>query len=320
MSLSAGGTGKRGTYVLITAAHNEENYIERTIVSIVSQTLSPKRWVIVSDGSTDRTEEIVARYAKKYPFIQLLALRNEHKRNFGAQVHAINAGYGKVMGLDFDFIGNVDADVSFGPDYFRQLTEWTERNPDVGLTGGFIYEEVNGTFRSRFTNRTNSIAHAVQFFRRECYQAIGGYIPLPCGGPDWCAEIMTRMKGWRAESLPWLPVFHHRPTGGGIGVLRYAYQQGFLAYSLGSHPFFEVAKCVPRIKSKPYVLVALTGLVAFALASVRRKQRPVAEAFVAFLRKEQMRRLREFILHPFENAGTARKERSLRLTPRPTRK
>jgi biofilm PGA synthesis N-glycosyltransferase PgaC len=319
MSYSTDKNHKCPAYVLITAAYNEETYIERTILSVVSQTLPPQRWVIVSDGSTDRTDEIVLEYAKTNPFIELLPLREKHKRNFGAQVNAINAGYQQIRNLDFDFVGNLDADVSFAPDYFSRLVEWIERNSDVGLAGGFIYEEIGEKFQSRETNTFRSVAHAVQLFRRECYDAIGGYIPLRYGGPDWCAEIMARMKGWRVESLPELPVFHHRPTGGGTGLLRYWYQQGSMDYSLGSHPLFEIVKCVRRMRSKPYVLGACARLTSFVLAHFCEEERPVSEGFVAFLRKEQSERLWESFLHPFRNGDNSRKDRDLRSAARPSK-
>src|ERR1700680_4926581 len=147
MSHSTDKNYKCAAYVLITAAYNEETYIERTILSVVAQTLLPQRWVIVSDGSTDRTDEIVLKYAQTYPFIELLPLREKHKRNFGAQVNAINAGYRQISHLDFDFVGNLDADVSFAPDYFSLLVKWIEGNPDVGLAGGFIHEETGREFQ-----------------------------------------------------------------------------------------------------------------------------------------------------------------------------
>src|SRR5262245_56012785 len=121
MSSNAGETKPAPSYVLVTAAYNEERYIKNVLQSVVAQTFPPNRWVIVSDGSTDRTDEIVAQYVETHSFIQLVPLREKHKRNFGAQVNAIRFGYEQVKNLEFDFVGNLDADVSFAPDYFEQL-------------------------------------------------------------------------------------------------------------------------------------------------------------------------------------------------------
>ncbi len=105
----------RAPYVLVTAAYNEEGYIENAIKAIVAQTHKPLCWLIVSDGSTDRTDEIVRYYGKCYSFIQLHHISEDHPRNFVAQVHAINTGIARLMAYDFDFIGNLDADITLEP-------------------------------------------------------------------------------------------------------------------------------------------------------------------------------------------------------------
>jgi len=313
MVSNSGESKGTSSYVLVTAAYNEDRYIEHVLRSVVSQSHPPKRWVIVSDGSTDRTDEIVARYAKKYSFIQLLALGEKHERNFGAQVNAIRSGYEQLRNLDFDFFGNLDADVSFEPGYFQKLVQIMRDEPDLGLSGGFIYEEGSQGFTSRRRNTVRSVAHAVQFFRRESYEAIGGYKVLPYGGPDWCAEIGVRMNGWRVESKPALQVNHHRTTGGGTGLLRYAYQQGMMDYSMGSHPAIELARCVRRLPDPPFGLSALVRMSAFLYATVRGQERPVSDEFVKFLRKSETERF--FSWDRIENssraiAGTAERNNS----------
>src|SRR5690348_7327341 len=120
-------------YVLITAAYNEEQFLPLTIDSVVSQTVLPQRWVIVSDASTDRTDQIVQEHAARHNFIRLLRITEPHPRNFAAQVHAINLGCASLDDCDYGFIGNIDADVSFGPDYFATLLRRFEANPKLGL-------------------------------------------------------------------------------------------------------------------------------------------------------------------------------------------
>src|SRR5260370_38222633 len=161
-------------YTLVTAAYNEEAYIERTIQSLSAQTLPPQRWAIVSDGSTDRTDEIVQSYAARHPFIQLIQIRDKHTRNFAAQVQAINLGCSHLQRGDYQFIGNVDADVSFEPSYYSRLLAKFDEDPQLGLAGGFICEEKDGEFKSRRANSVRSVAHAVQMFRREGFESLGG--------------------------------------------------------------------------------------------------------------------------------------------------
>lgn len=140
-------------YVLVTAAYNEEAYIEKTIQSVIAQTVQPLQWAIVSDGSTDRTDEIVLSYAARHPFIRLVRVQEEHARNFAAQVHAINLGCKSLQSLQYRFIANLDSDVSFGPTYFQKLIDKFDRDSNLGLAGGYIFEESKGGFKSRPTNR-----------------------------------------------------------------------------------------------------------------------------------------------------------------------
>lgn len=289
------GTSVAPRYAIVTAAYNEEAHIERVIQSVVAQTVLPVRWVIVSDGSTDRTDAIVGEYATQHNFIRLCRTAEAHDRNFAAQVAAIQGGMEQIKGLSCGFVGNLDADVSFGPQYFAQVLERFARDPRLGLAGGYICELVRGEWSPRRTNRPDSVAHAVQLFRRECFEGIGGYVALPYGGPDWHAEVRCRMGGWRVESFSDIWVHHHRPTGSAGGQLRGWYRQGLMDFSLGSHPVFEAAKILRRVRSRPYVLGALARLWGFVWGGCSGKKRAVPDEFVAFLRREQMDRVRRAV-------------------------
>src|SRR4051794_6754931 len=124
------------SYVLITPAKNEEGFIQRTLDSVVAQSILPREWVVVSDGSTDKTDEIVKAYSEKYPFVRLLRLENAGKRNFSAKVGAFRAGMATLTTRDYQFIGNLDADVSFAPDYFARLLQRFALRERLGLSGG----------------------------------------------------------------------------------------------------------------------------------------------------------------------------------------
>lgn len=285
---------KGKAYVLVTAAYNEEGFIEKTINAIVSQTVLPRKWIIVSDGSTDRTDQIVQDYASEYSFIQLIRISGEHPRNFAAKVSAINAGLARLDGIRYDFIGNVDADVSFVASYYSELLEKFEHDRRLGLAGGFIVEENAGGVRNRHTNRIRSVAGALQLFRRECFEAIGGYLPLRCG-EDWHAEVAARMNGWHVQAFPELKVFHHRATGTADGLLRHCFRQGQMDYSFGSDPLFELLKCILRFREKPLVAGGLARMAGFTWSSCIREEREVSREFVDFLRREQKERLRAIV-------------------------
>ena len=282
-------------YVLITPARNEEAYIEKTIKAVISQTVLPQKWVIVSDGSTDRTDSIGADYADKWNFIELLRVNGDQQRNFGSKGRAFLRGYERLAGLQYEFIGNLDADISFDTDYFERLLAKFDQDSMLGIGGGFLYEEIDGRFAPRTINKKASVPNAVQLFKRECYERIGGFIPLKYGGEDWYADVMARSLGWRVESFPDITVYHLRLTNAADSQLKAAIRQGCLAYSLGSGFLFEMLKNVLRIRMKPYVLFAACRLAGFVKGYIEREDRAVSKEFVAFLRKEQNERIKKML-------------------------
>jgi len=281
-------------YVLLTAAYNEESRLSKTISSVISQTYLPEKWVIVSDGSTDRTDAITLQYVKEYPFVELLHREKGSSHDFASKVYALAAGFQLLRNVSFEFIGHLDADVSFGPTYFADLLMRLECDPSLGVAGGDIYEWDGRNYSPRKGNSVRSVAGAVQMFRHQCYDSIGGFLPLEHGGEDWCAEVTARMKGWRVRSFPELVVYHHHGSKGWVGRMRRRYREGMMDFCLGSHPLFEIAKLARRLQGRPLIVGACVRLCAYVFAACYRERRIVSEEFVRFLRQEQMERLRAF--------------------------
>ena len=294
------------TYVLMTAAHNEEAFIEKAISSVLAQTVLPKKWVIVSDGSTDGTDQIVESFAKQHKFIHFLKLTRPAGRSFGSKGMALQSGVKLFEGISFEFVGNLDADVVIGASYFEALMNHFERDSKLGIAAGFICEEESGEFRCRAANRADSVPHAAQLVRRECYEVIGGYSTFKYGGEDWYAQQCAKMNGWRAEAIPALTVFHHRHTGAADRPLRHQFRLGKVDYSFGSDPVFEFLKCAVRLTERPWLVGAATRFLGFAWSGVTREKRPVPQEFVDFLRKEQ----RVKILGAFRGTGRQRLPRA----------
>lgn len=286
-------------YVLITSAHNEEQNIERTIKSVASQTLLPKRWIIVSDGSTDHTEDIVLQYTKQIPFLACVSLPPGRERSFVRQVKALQVAAEALKDSEYDFIGTLDADLSFGPDYFNRLLTQFERDPKLGMAGGMVYERRRGQFRPRPGNRTYFVAGAVQLFRRPCYEAVGGLVPLPYGGHDALAAFRARSLGWGVRSIPELVVYHYRDTGAAAGALRSKFRVGLNDYFFGYHPIFEIIKCAGRLSEKPFLIGAAARLFGFLSGYSRGEKRLVEPTLIDFLRKEQKQQLKSLALKPF---------------------
>jgi len=287
----------------MTAAYNEGGQIEKTLQSVAAQTVTPKRWVIVSDGSTDETDAIVQNFQERCHFIRFLRVERSPGHSFRSKVVALHRASKLLDDISFSFIGNVDADVTVSPSYFQDLLERFRDNPKLGLAGGSVCEEMDGEFQPRRINRSYAVAHAAQLVRRECYDAIGGYQVLEYGGEDWHARISAQMTGWQINAFPDLPIYHHRHTGTGTNPFRTNFRLGRLDYSFGSDPIFELMKCSLQFKSRPVVIGGLVRLLGFMWSCVQREKRPVSEEFISFLRAEQSARI------------TAGLHRILRFTP-----
>jgi hypothetical protein len=278
-------------YALVTAARNEEAFIEQTIGSVVAQSVIPARWIIVNDSSTDRTEQLVVKHASRHPFIRLITMPRDGKRHFGAQVRAINFGCAGLRQMPHEFIGNLDADISLDTDYYEKILRIFDVYPRLGLAGGFLLEDHGRGFVNRPGNSARSVAHGIQLFRRECFEAIGGYVPLAYGGADWYAEIKSRMCGWEVRSFPEVTARHLRHTASVGGSIRGRFRQGMMDHSLGSHPAFEIVKCLSRLKYPPRVLGGLSRICGFVWAGLTLQPRLIPAQAVRYLRQEQLHRL-----------------------------
>jgi glycosyltransferase involved in cell wall biosynthesis len=276
-------------YILLTAAKNEEAYISEAITSVLRQTVRPLAWFIMDDGSTDKTASIIERYAEQHPFIRLDSASYRGGRNFGSQYKAIQAAYQLAKSLEFDFVGVQDADIApEQEDYYQLVFKKFQKNPRLGVAGGFIYERSNGIWQSRRSNTPDSVAGGIQMFRRSCFERIGGYTPLPYGGSDWLAQLNAKMAGWEVLAFPELHVFHYRCSSTANGRLRGYFQIGVMEASMGSHPFFEFLKCGRHSGARPssifYSGVRFSGFLWWIFTG--RKPLIGSEA-VAFLRREQ---------------------------------
>ena len=278
-------------YVLITPAHNEEKFIAKTLDSMVAQTLLPQRWVIVDDGSTDRTAEIVQGYTERFRWIELFRRRQRLDRNFAGKVQAFNAGFERLVGLPFDVIGNLDADLSFEPDYLEFLLRKFSEDPHLGVAGTPFTEDGGyDSARDSFEGE-NHVAGGCQLFRRQCFEEVGGYVPNPAGGIDWIAVTTARMKGWRTRSFREKRFRHYRSLGtAGRSGAAASFSYGEKDYYLGGSPLWQLFRVSYRTMKHPVDGLAL--LAGYCWAGLRRIERPVSWELVRFHRQEQMKKLR----------------------------
>ncbi len=287
--------GDRLSYVLVTPARNEEALIEQTIQSVVCQTHLPLKWIIVDDGSTDATAEIVERYRARHNWIELVQMPRHRDRSFAAKVHAFNAGYEKVKQVPHDVVGNMDADVTFDRDYLEFLLAKFEEDPTLGVAGTVFREEGYSSETQSFEG-VNHVAGGCQLFLRQCFEQVGGFLPNKEGGVDWIAVTTARMKGWKTRSFREKYFFHHRKMGtaerSGWDA---AFSYGEKDYYLGGHPLWELLRVAYRSTKKPYIVGGLALALGYGSALVRRMKRPVSDELMRFHRKEQMVKLRLII-------------------------
>ncbi len=292
------------SYVVITPARNEAGFIELTIQSMIAQTVRPLKWIVVSDGSTDGTDEIVRKYAQDHTWIQLVRMPERRERNFAGKVTAFNAGWDLVKALDAGIVCSMDGDISFDPDYFEFLLSKFVENPLLGVAGT-PFTEGHGTYDFRFTN-IEHVSGACQLFRRECFLAVGGYTPIRGGGIDLVAVVSARMRGWKTRTFPAKVCFHHRKMGSGTNQgLKLPFKWGQKDYRLGGHPVWQLFRCCYQMSKRPYVVGGLLCLTGYFYAFALRRPRDVTPEFVEFCGKEQMRRLRYFFANRLMGSTTA---------------
>jgi biofilm PGA synthesis N-glycosyltransferase PgaC len=292
-SVSGNGTDSQvasSAYVLITPARDEAKFIEKTIKSVVAQTVLPLKWVIVSDGSTDGTDDIVKRYLAEHPWIELLRMPEREERNFAGKVLAFDAGYDRVRHLPYRYLACMDGDISFEPDYFAYLLDKASSDSRLGIVGTAFREE-----KMCYDYRFVSIEHVsgpCQLFRRECFEDIGGYVPIRGGGVYHVAVLTARMRGWKTRCFT-EKLYHHREMGSvKHGRLGYKFYLGKQDYRLGSHPLFELFRVTYQMTKTPRILGGMFIAAGYVFSALTLAKRPISDELVRFRRGEQMARLK----------------------------
>ena len=283
------------TYVLITPARNEAQFIELTIKSVIAQTVRPLKWVIVSDGSTDGTDDIVGKYAAEHDWIELVRMPERRERHFAGKVHAFNAGYARLKDLAFEAIGSLDGDISFDEDHFSFLLRKLAENAALGLVGTPFKEVSQESYDYRFVS-IEHVSGCCQLFRRQCFEDIGGYMPVKSGGVDHIAVLMARMKGWKTWTFTNKICLHHRKIGTAQhNTLMARFRTGAQDYALGGHPLWELFRTIYQTTRRPFIVGGMVLGAGYFWSLLRRLERPIPSEMVKFRRREQMGRLRNLL-------------------------
>jgi biofilm PGA synthesis N-glycosyltransferase PgaC len=277
-------------YVVITPVRDEALHIENTIEAMKSQTLLPSQWIVVDDGSTDGTGDILDKYASQTNWMRVVHRPNRgHRANGGGVMEAFYAGLEQLTEA-WDYLVKLDGDLSFGADYFERCFALFEADSTLGIGGGTVCQMEHG--EARVDSKGDPPFHvrgATKIYRRACWEAIN---PLAkATGWDTIDEVKANHRGWTTRTFPALTIIQHKPTGGADGVWRNAFKNGRANYISGYHPAFLMAKCVKRSMDKPVLLGSTALLCGYLSGYLCRIPRAAEPQVIRYLRQQQVRRL-----------------------------
>jgi glycosyltransferase involved in cell wall biosynthesis len=277
-------------YYIVIPAHNEEAFIALTLQSLISQTVLPKKVVVVNDNSTDKTAEIVTAFAKENPFITLVNKTSEAIHLPGSKViQAFHKGF-ETLDEDYDVIVKLDADLILPNNYFETVLNIFEKDATIGMAGGFAYIEKNGEWILENLTDKDHIRGAFKAYRKECFQQIGNL--KPAMGWDTVDELLSKFYGWKVVTDASLIVKHLKPTGANYNKTA-RYKQGEAFYTLGyGFLITSIASAkLAMMKKKP--LLFLDYIKGFVKAKSAKTPLLVTPEQAKFIRKYRLQKMKE---------------------------
>jgi glycosyltransferase involved in cell wall biosynthesis len=292
MTSSTRGAEMNDRYVLISPCRNEAEFMRRTIESVLAQTVRPARWVIVDDGSTDATPQILADYQARHDWIQVVTRSDRGHRAVGPGViEAFYAGYAAIDPTDYDYLCKLDLDLDLPPRYFEILMQRMRAEPRMATCSGKAYVEREGALIAENHGDDTSLG-MTKFYRVRCFQAIGGFVrEVMWDGID---NHRCRMMGWIACSWdePDLRFIHLRPMGSSqTGILTGRMRHGFGQYFMGTGFMYMLASAIYRVMEPPVVIGSAAMLWGWLKSALSGKARYDDPEFRRFLRRYQWQAL-----------------------------
>jgi biofilm PGA synthesis N-glycosyltransferase PgaC len=276
-------------YVVITPVRDEEAYLRLTIESIIAQGIRPAEYLVVNDGSKDKTGEIIEEYARQYSWIRAIHREDRGFRKWGAGIiEAFYDGFNALTCTDWEFMAKFDGDLSFEPDYFARMFDKFGQTPRLGIGGGFLYH-LEGGQKTLEGHPTFHVRGGAKLYRRACWDSIGGLWVGP--GSDTVDEVKANMLDWSTRSFPDLEIQHHRWTGAAYGRWGGIVKNGKTDYVAGYHPLFLAAKSVSRLWKKPYIVGSAALLYGYLSAFVQKTPRVDDPQLICYLQQQQLAKL-----------------------------
>ena len=278
-------------YVVVTPARNEADNIADTIESMAAQSLRPALWVIVNDGSTDQTPQIIDAAARQHPWIRALHRPDRgFRKQGGGVVETFYEGFDLIQSEPWNFLVKFDADLSFESDFFERCLAKFATEPKLGIGGGLICQKINGRLTCESPgDPAFHVRGATKIYRRECWEAIGGLIRAP--GWDTIDELKANMLGWQTFSFKDIPLRHHRFTGTADGTWKNYVKFGVANYVTGYHPLFMALKCLKRSLEPPYLIGAAGLTWGFVKGYLTGASRVEDRDLIQYVHRQQLNRL-----------------------------
>lgn len=275
-------------YVIISPVRNEEKFIEKTIQSVIKQTIKPAEWIIVNDGSNDRTKEIVEKNKKKYRWIKLIDRPDIGYRPGGGVVEAFYAGFNQIEDNNFDYIVKLDGDLSFDGNYFENIFNEFSKNQKLGIASGQEYYVRNGKM-IREDAPIDHVRGPSKIYRKECFNQIGGLEKKL--GWDIIDVVTARMKDWQTRTFLNYRIIHLRKTGARGAVTRGNIRHGYTSYITGYHPLYFILRCIYRLFHRPYLIGSMALFWGYVKPLILLSPKVVTKEFQRYYRKEQVGKL-----------------------------
>ncbi len=279
-----------GTYAIISPVRNEEKFLSRTLESIINQQIRPVEWIIIDDGSSDRTLEIAQAAAAEHSWIKVFRRTDRGFREPGrGVVEAFNEGLSHLSRKQAEFVCKMDGDLEFGSEYFVTLLREFRANPRLGMASGNTYIRAESGKLIMEKAAPGFVVGPIKMYRRACFEDIGGLEPHL--GWDSIDVYRSRMRGWETQNFPGLQVIHLRTMGTAKGIVWGKMRTGYDDYYLGYHPLFMFVRCLYRMSDRPLGINGIAIGLGYLRAWLTRKERIADAEFIAFVRAEQRARL-----------------------------
>lgn len=280
-------------FVIVTPIKNEEAFIKYNIFSVVNQTIKPKEWIIVDDGSEDNSVEIILNLIKNYPWIRLIKNNSKGQRREGGSkvVNAFYVGYDNLINKNFEYIVKLDGDVVLPPNYFERIINEFKSDEILGICGGVIINKFNEDKLIKEKTSEFHVRGALKMIKRKCWNDIGGFKRVWFW--DTLDVMEARFKGWHTRSVD-IDVIHNRPTTSAYDPIQHAYKSGYETYKMGSDIKLTLLRVFVRIFKRPYFVVGFSFLKGYRDAIANKEKKIVSDSLAKFINRTHFRRLITF--------------------------